>query len=348
MIRIIVVAALGLGVSGCGWLFDKEDGLFRDRSNDYRNSKELAPLKLPAGVSANSIDDNYAIPPISDRSELTGEFVVPRPESLGDEVSREAVRINRLGDEQWVLVNVSPGQVWPRLRSFFSLGGVGILRADAVNGILETTWIQPVDTALPKERYQLLIEQGVQRGTSEVRVKQMTISAGDDWPAQSSSTERENTLIQQLSQFLADSAIDSSVSMLAEQAHNASGRVTIEQKTGQEPYILLQLPYYRAWASLGLAIKKAGFIQDDLDATQQLYYVRYDRDEDEDSAEDDGWFSGWFSGDKAVEPQGTAYFVRIKQRDPQHVIINVELQSGAAMAEGEAEILLKLIKRHLT
>ena len=346
MIRIIVVAALSIGVSGCGWLFDKEDGIFRDRSHDYRKSKELKPLTIPAGINAHSIDDNYAIPPISDRSELTGEFVIPRPESLGDEVNREAVRINRLGEEQWILVNVSPGQVWPRLRSFFSLGGVGILRADAVRGILETAWIQPVDTNLPKERYQLKVEQGVQRGTSEVRVKQMAISAGSDWPTQSSSSAREDALVEQLSQFLADSAIDSSVSMLADQAHNASGRVTIEQKKGQQPYIELQLPYYRAWASLGLAIKKAGFIEDDLDATQQVYYVRYVHPEDEE--EEDGWFSGWFSDDEEEEAQGVAYFVRIKQLDEQRVKITVELQSGAAMAEGEADKLLKLIKRHLT
>ncbi|MGK0442433.1 MAG: outer membrane protein assembly factor BamC [Pseudohongiellaceae bacterium] len=341
-IKTILVVSLGLNLSACGWLTG-DDGYFRDRSNDYRKSQELEYLKIPTGINVSIIDDSYAIPEISDRADLTSEFVVPRPEALGEDVNREAVRISRLGDEQWVLVNIPPGQVWPRLRSFFNLGRVGLLRADAIRGVLETAWIQPVDSSLPKERYQLRIEQGVQRGSSEVRVTHMDIAAGLDWPESSSSTERENKLVQQLAQFLADSSINSSVSMLAEQAINASGRVTIEQQANREPHIVLQLPYYRAWASLGLAIGKAGYITDDLDATQQVYYVHYVHDEEEDEA----WFSGWFSDNTDTIQEGDAYFVRMIKRDEQQVEITIELQSGEVMAEGEADMLLKLIKRHL-
>lgn len=344
MIKIIALLVVVTHLSGCGWLFGDE-GVFRDRSHDYRKSYELDPLTMPSGVKTDAIQDGYAIPPISDRAELTSEFVVPRPEALSEEVDREAVRINRLGDEQWILVNVSPGQVWPRLRSFFNLGGVGLLRADAVRGEMETAWIQPVDGELPKERYQLSIEQGVQRGSSEVRVKQMTIEAGQNWPDESSNKAREDSLVSQLSQFLADAAIDSSVSMLAEQAIDASGRVSIEQEQGRDPYILLKLPEYRAWASLGLALNKAGYVQDDLDATQQLYYVHYDHIDEE---EDEGWFSGWFGGDEGPEANRVDYYVRMKQRDSQFMEITIELQSGEPMAEGEADTLLKMIKRHLT
>ena len=343
-IKIISVVICALTISACGWLTG-DDGIFRDRSNDYRKARETPPLILPEGVSSETIDDSYAIPQISDRSELSEIYVMPRPEVLGEEVDRETVRINRLSEQQWILVNGAPGQVWPRLRGFFNLGGISLLRADAVNGVLETTWIQPAEAELAKERYRLRIVQGVQRGSSEVYVLQMSEGEGSEWPKLSANIERENLMIQQLSQFLADTAIEGSVSMLAQQAIDSSGRVTIEQLQGSESFIRLELPLFRAWASLGLAIEKSGFELEDLDVSQHYYYVRYKHVKKE---EDEGWFSGWFGRDEKDTVPGVAYLIHMKEKSAERVEITIEKQGDEVFEEGELSTLLKLIKKHLS
>ena len=349
LLKLILLCLLLSGVSACGWLFG-DDGMFRDRSNDYRKAEVEPPLEFPDDIDSHIIDDSYAIPPISDRTALDDEFEVPRPEPLADDVNRDSVRINTLGDQRWILVDGTPGQVWPRLRGFLSLNQLAVQRADAVSGLIDTAWLQPAGEGALRERYRIRIEQGVQRGTSEVYVLQADIRAGqDDWPAASSNAEREQIMTQELAQYLADSAAAAAVSMLAQQAIDSTGKVTLEQDASDRPFIKLILPFNRAWASVGRALSKAGYEIDDLDRSQRLYYLHYlERDDDDDKP---GFFArlfSWGGGDDEQTDKGIAYYVRMEVQAEDTVLIRIERQSGNPMEKGEEEKLLKLIKRHLS
>jgi outer membrane protein assembly factor BamC len=348
-VKALILAAIAAHLSGCGWLFG-DDGTFRDRSNDYRNAKVEPPIKLPSGVNVEAVDDSYVVPPISDRTSLDAKFEVPRPEPLSTDVNRDVVRINTLGSQRWILIDGAPGAVWPRLRGFLSLNQLSVHRADAVRGLIETAWLQPNAENTLKERYRLRIEQGVQRETSEVYVLQADIRAGEaDWPTSSSNGEREELMMKELAQYLADSAAGASVSMLAQQAIDSSGKVTIEEDSNARPFIKLALPFSRAWASLGRALKKSGYSIDDLDRTERRYFVHY-KESDEDEEEEEGFFSSLFSfgSDDDETDKGVAYFVRVQKIDNSEVTITIERQSGESMDEGEAEHLLKAIKRHIS
>ncbi|MEE8058304.1 MAG: outer membrane protein assembly factor BamC [Pseudomonadales bacterium] len=355
IVKIALLTALLTNLNGCGWLFGYQ-GTFRDHSNDYRQAKVEALLEIPDHMDSNAIDDNYAIPQISDHTTLDDVFKVPAPEPLGDDIDRDAVRINTLGNQHWILVDGTPGQVWPRLRGFLSLNQLEVQRVDAVNGMIETGWLQPSVEGALRERYRLRIDQGVQRGTSEVYVLQVDIRAGkDDWPKFSSNSEREELMIRELAQYLADSAAAAAVSMLAQQAIDSSGKITLEEDANAQPFIRLQLPFTRAWASVGQALSKAGYTIDDMDRSQRVYYLHYLPQDQEDDNEP-GFFAALFSWDsdnEASRGKGIAYYLRLNEQDPNTVMITIERQSGEGMNEkemnkGEAEKLLKLIKRHIS
>lgn len=334
--------------SGCSWLFGDE-GTFRDRGDDYRKAKIEAPLQVPDNLDAETIDDRFAIPAISDRLSLSDEFIVPRPQALESDVDRDSVRINTLGSQQWILVNGAPGQVWPRLRGFLSLNELAVKRADAINGIIETAWLQPAAEEVQQERYRLRIEQGVQRGTSEVYVLQADIADGADaWPAQSSNDEREKLMTRSLAQYLADSAAAAAVSMLAQQAIDSSGKVVLEEDANAMPYIKLSLPYSRAWAAVDKALRDAGFEIDDLNRSEELYYVHYlDTGEDEDNKP--GFFKRLFSSKSDEEKErGIAYLVKVSKQDSNAVHITIETQSGDSLDALETKKLLVLLKRHIS
>lgn len=354
--RTILVLPLAVFVStstGCGWLTG-DDGFFRDRSSDYRAASVEPSLKVPLELDAETIDDSYAIPPINDKTSLSDEFEVPRPEPLADDLNRDTVRINKLANQRWILIDGAPGQVWPRLRGFLSLNQLSVQRADAVNGLIETGWLQPSTEGSLQERYRLRIEQGVQRGSSEVYVLQADTRSGqNDWPEVSNNAERENLMIQSLAQYLADSAAAAAVSMLAQQAIDSSGKVSLGQDKLGKPFIKLQLPYFRAWASVGNALEKANFKIDDRNRSKQMYYLHYlDRQQDDDEP---GFFASLFSWGSSkdndpneIHEQGIAYHLHIKSESDQAVVITIERQSGQTIEKGEAEKLLKLIKRHIT
>ena len=347
-LKTVIALSLITQISACGWLFG-DSGTFRDRSDDYRSAKVESILILPNDIDSEAMSDTYAVPPISDRTSLSTKFEVPKPEPLSTDVNRDAVRINTLGSQRWILIDGSPGMVWPRLRGFLSLNQLSVQRADAVNGIIETAWLQPDTENTLKEHYQLRIEQGVQRGTSEVYVLHADIRAGEGkWPEYSSNSEREELMIKELAQYLADSAAAASVSMLAQQAIDSSGKVTLEENSNAQPYVRLILPFSRAWASLGRALKKSGFDTDDLDRSKQTYFVSYREKSGEE--EEKGFFSSLFSfsSDDEQGDMGIAYTVHLKQNKEKHIIITIEHQTDETIAKDEAERLLKLIKRHLS
>lgn len=321
--------------------------MFRDRGNNYRSADYDPPIQVPNTLNARTIDDSYAIPEISNKYTLQGEFVLPRPDPLLGAIERDAVRINKLGDSQWILVDGTPGEVWPRLRGFLSLNSIQLARADAVNGILETVWLQPKKETIPKERFRIILDQGVQRRTTEVYIRQANqLNAPSDWPAASSDREREDIMIRELSQYLADSATSASVSMLAQQGMDSSGKVKLEEGTDKTPLLALDLPFSRAWASLGLALEKAGMTIDDLNREQRVYFVKYIiLEDDEFVKEEPGFFARLFSSKEELE--GVPYFIRVKPATAERVIISVEKQSGDALSEDEAIKILKVIKRYL-
>ncbi len=336
-----------LSLQSCSWLFG-DDGTFRDRSNDYRQATVEPPLTLPEGIDSDSLDDSYAIPPISDRTTLNEKFVIPAPEPLAEDIDRDTVRINSLGSQSWILVDGAPGQVWPRLRGFLNLNQLSVQRADAVSGIIETGWLQPAGEDALRERYRLRIEQGVQRGTSEIYVLQADLRAGtDSWPESSSALDREKIMTQELAQYLADSAAAASVSMLAQKGLDSSGKVTLEEDSKQTVYIKLLLPFSRAWASLGLSLEKAGFQIDDLNRDQKLYYVTYTEKSRKEKEEGFfSWLTSWGADDEKNR-KGVPYFVRVTQINDQSVSITIERQSGEKVEKAEAEKVLKLIKKHI-
>ena len=349
-LKLVSAAMLITQVSACSWLFDNE-GTFRDRSNDYRQATVEPPLTLPEGMDSESMDDSYAIPAISDRTTLDDEFELPTPEPLTDNLNRDHVRINTLAEQRWILVDGAPGQLWPRLRGFLSLNQLAVQRTDAVNGLIETAWLQPEGEGVLRERYRLRIDQGVQRDTSEVYVLQADIRSGDQsWPQQSSNDEREKIMIQELAQYLANSSAAAAVSMLAQQAIKSSGKITLEQDANKNAYIKLALPFPRAWASVGKALQKSGFEIDDLNRTEQVYYVSYvETSEEKEKNGMFSWLYDWAASDDENNPAaGTPYLLRLRDNGSNTVAITIERPNNAEISKSDTEKLLKLIKRNIT
>ena len=340
--RRFFVLTLSLFV-GCSWLPEQE--YIRDRSDDYRKARVEPRIKVPAHLEDDALKDIYVIPPTTERLMPTGEFEVPRPAPLVASGTEELVRIQRLGDEEWVLASVAPGQLWPQVRSFLSSNGVQVARVDARAGLIETGWFRGRDASMD-ERYRFRIEQGVQRNTSELHVLQM-YQAGDitRWPEASADQQRGSDMLMLVAQYIANSTEAAPVSMMAQQAISASGRVNLLEGTDGQPYIRLQLPYYRAWASTERALRESSFQIRDLDRSSGVFYVRFVPPEDEDG----GWF-GWLFGDDdeaSKELSDQDYLVTMKQVDENQVHITMAREDGKALELAQAQNLLSLVKGNI-
>ncbi len=342
--QIAVMAAALATSAGCGYLFG-DDGVFRDPSEDYKRAPEIPVVSVPEDAQGKELRDLYAIPPVEESLVMAGEFEVPRPAPLVAGAGDELVRIQKLGDESWALVGAAPGQVWPQVRAYLAAAGIQVARVDARAGLMETSWLQ-LENRTMASRFRFRIEQGVQRGTSELHVLQMN-QAGevDSWPAVSDDLELEAEMLRAVSQYVANSADSAPVSMVAEQAISAGGKISMQESPKGYTYIRLDLPFDRAWASLGRALEKSGFEITDRDRSSGAYYVRLVGQPDE---QEEGWFDWLFGGEKEHPMAGREFLVSVNALDQASVEIRLQEQNAAEpLPKRDEQGLLALIKGNI-
>ncbi|GAB3093225.1 outer membrane protein assembly factor BamC [Aestuariicella hydrocarbonica] len=308
VLRVALLAAVG-GVSGCSSLFGQE-GFFRDRGDDYLNADMVPPMKLPAGVSEQGIQQLYVVPQISNKEvDFSGTFEVPRPQALSDSAFTDRVKIQKLGEKRWILVSASPAEVWPQVRSFLSRNNLEVVYTDATNGVIETGWLKFKGDEEFKDKYRLQIEQGVQPDSTEIHVLHMSVAQDTpgrgqvNWPASSANLEREAWMMDELAATIASDGGSGQAASLLAQTIGLSGKVNLEAGQG-EPYLHLMLDYARAWATVGHAVNQDGFTLWESDDVVGVYYVNFDPAATEEGDDEPGFFSGLFGGDE--EPRASS------------------------------------------
>ncbi|MFK7830834.1 MAG: outer membrane protein assembly factor BamC [Congregibacter sp.] len=329
-------------LTGCGYLFG-DSGVFRDTTNDYREAAEAPLIALPGELSSDNLDEIYAIPAIQSEPQFGKSDRVPRPAPLVAASADQLVRIQKLADESWALIAIAPGQLWPQLRSFLSAAGVTVARMDAREGIIESTYLD-LKEQTQASRFRFRVERGVQRGNSELHVLQMHQATDDSWPAQSDDLELESDMLRGVAQFIANSADTAPVSMMAEQSISATGKVALEDDD-QGPFIRLDLPFARAWASLSRSLEMSGFEITDRNRSDGLYYVTYRGEDDEDKS---GWF-GWLSGGEDEHPaQGMPLLLSVRSVETERMHLRLSSEGTGEDLELEAlQSLLVLIKGNI-
>jgi outer membrane protein assembly factor BamC len=343
-LRFLLPAVAVLACGGCGYLFG-DKGVFRDKSEDYKKAPEVGVLAIPQDKGPADLGEAYPIPPVDESLVLAGEFEVPRPAPLVAGAGDDVVRIQKLGEESWALIGMAPGQVWPQVRGFMAASNIQVARVDARAGLMESNWLT-LEGASMASRFRFRMEQGVQRGTSELHILQMN-QAGDidNWPAQSDDPAQADQMLQAVAQYLANSADSAPVSMMAEQGIEATGRISMQESPAGYTYIQLDLPYDRAWASLGRALEKSQFQVTDRDRSTGYYYARF---LGPDGAEEDGWLDWLWGGDDDQPMVGESFVVTIQPDGEQSNTIRLQPQEDLEeFGKREEQSLLALIKGNI-
>lgn len=277
-VKAFTMVSLFTGLTACGWLTGPE-GFFRDRSGDYRNVSAEPDLKVPEQTPSNQIVDLLVVPETDQQLKKNDEsgFKAPMPPRIGAHQNENLIRVQKLGDQRWMLVNLPPEKLWPRIRDFLLVNRVPLIQEKAESGLLETNWLLYDQDETVRERYRFVIEQGVQRETAEIHILQSqqarSESAEATWPQASINAKREKWMIDQVADFLINTASRPSVSLLAQ---GLSGEPKLSfSKVNNDPKLLLQLPYNRAWASVAHGLKKAEFKINDVNRDAGYLLVTY-------------------------------------------------------------------------
>ncbi len=312
MARYGYLVCLSASLSGCGVFFG-DDGVFRNRENDYLKADNLPPLVLPAGTNKEAMGELYPIPPISASDfgydATASEYDVPRPMPLSANMLQDNVKIQRVGEKSWILVNAAPGELWPRVRNFLNANNLSVARADLKQGIIETGWLQFKTDLNSQDKYRLQIDQGIQPETSEIHITHVNVQGAakptqdPEWPTKSMNAEREKWMMDDLAANLASDSTEGGTSMMAQ---SIGGNVAAKAALGMyrnEPVMTLKLDKTRTMATIAYAAKRDGFQLFESDASTGMFYVHYKNLEDAKP----GWFKRFFRIGLNPKPVTTPY-----------------------------------------
>jgi len=334
-LNIVVI----LSLSGCGWL-----GL-RDRSNDYLLAEETDVTVVPEGLDSIVLGQIYPVPQIPINNVELIEFDVPRPQPASVNTFEQMVKIQSLEGRRWVLINVPPSEVWPRVRNVLNRNGVPAALADGSKGVIETVWVKFNSDEENSHRFRFRISPGVQLDSAEISAlhNQAPRSEEDQaaWPQGSDSDQREQDMLSMIANELADSANYASVSLLAQDI-GGDAKVEVVAPEVADPFISAKLSFDRTWASIIYSADRGGFVSIDQNRSEGIIYVNYS----DETADEPGFFARWFGGgsDEILEVN---YRVLVET-----VGANVEVRivgaEGQGLNKAEALRLLKVLRSNMS
>ncbi|WP_051294145.1 outer membrane protein assembly factor BamC [Pseudoduganella violaceinigra] len=335
--RGLVVGALMLSLTGCGMV----QSVVGDSKVDYKSAKKASTLDVPPDLTQLSKDNRYSLPS-NDRGVATASgYQAARGTTPGaapastNEVATTgngAVRVERAGNQRWLVVQQTPEALWPQLKSFWEESGFNLAVENSTAGVMETEWNEnrakiPQDfirntigkvfdglySSGERDKYRTRLERNPaggteiyisHRGTQEVASGPQNESTM--WTNRNSDPNLEAIFLAKLMAKLGGSPDETTARTSVDNAAVQAQHATLMGE-GAGRFIKTDEGFDRTWRRVGLALDRAGFTVEDRDRVQGVYYVRFVND----ATDTRGWFSRLFSSsDKDKEAQRYRISVR--------------------------------------
>lgn len=292
-----MAAAVLCVLSGCGWMND-DRGFVRNTSDDYLDAREARPLIIPEDMAASPIRGTYDIPPIEAKP-LARHFPgrAPRPDAIFADDSDDAVKIQRLGERQWLVVGDPPATVWPVVKQFLGDNGVSVAAESPAGGRVDGSWLEVADKEYGdvvrgvlrdvkgeasaftgRDRVRFRIEHGIRLGSSEVHVRHENDALGEPveaWPEASALPDVEEQLLHEFGGYYGAGVTAQSISMIALDIAS-SEKAVVERDEQGYPLLRLNVDFERAWAVVGQALQRAELDVKQLERSSGSFQVEVD------------------------------------------------------------------------
>ncbi|HEX4764281.1 MAG TPA: outer membrane protein assembly factor BamC [Usitatibacter sp.] len=371
-----IPAMLALALAGCSW--------FGSSKPDYKSAQARAdqPLEVPPELTAPTMDDRYAIP--DPRTQTTysqyskaagsqGSAPVAGTSSNTVLPKVEGARLERYGDQRWLVVKGEPDKVWPVIRDFWIENGYPLAREEPNTGIMETDWYddkskipqdivrRTVGKVLPslwstprRDKFRTRLEKGAEPGTTEIfvsnrNVEEVYTNNNQDrtvWQSREADRDLEAEMLSRM--LVKFGAAEQQVAAATAKAPapvrsgaqpaaaTSESRNAVLENSGAGPLVVND-SFDRAWRRVGLALDRVGFTVEDRDRSKGIFYVRYvdpEVDREAQASKNESWT------DKLKfwksTPKGPTPQYRIQVSDAGASMSQVQVQNSQGAAEGSS------------
>ena len=356
MPRWTALAMAAFLATGCSVL--QEDKI------DYKSAKQVSTLEVPPDLSQLNRETRYVVP---GNVVTASGYQVAQPAqkvptaatTVGD------VRIERAGNQRWLVVNRPADQLWSPVRDFWQENGF-LLTLDQENlGVMETDWAEnraklPQDiirstlgkvfdslySTGERDKFRTRLERNA-NGSTEIYISHRGM-------VEVYNSERKDTTVWQPrpadveleAEFLRRLMVKLGVTQEQSKALLAAGATATSSKVAtvnNQPVVQINEGFDRAWRRVGLALDRTGFTVEDRDRAQGLYFVRYVEADATKAAEaKPGFFSRLFGSSTPKEAAPVRYRISVKSSADQTTVAVLNA-SGQPEASATAQRIVQII-----
>lgn len=350
-VRFFFGLAFILSLSACS--------IIADRSNEYKEAEDIAPLQVPASLSAGKIKERYAVPDIEGLSVAPGDYTLPSPPDATAGLSEAPYELKQVGNDTWLEIALPPSRVWPLLEQFWEDYQIEVLNKSVERGhfgttklteseanqrfisLLESTAHEP--TLIDGMSFQARLVQGVRRNTSELEVRAFFPHNAPqnfhEWSSALSLPRVERALLVSIGEEITDDSDNSRYSLKAVNIGDKSLVSLLEDEAGYG-YLELKLSFKRAWTEVSEAIESAGVLVAAKDRDQGVFYISYLDQEDIDS-----WYTTESSLNESKAERNAE--LRFYPQGPNLIHVRAKLLSEELEPE-DLRTLIELVFSHIS
>lgn len=305
-----------------------EDGLLRDKKQDYERATTIPRLDVPEHLDSNSIHDLLQVPEVGSVAiKQEGDFEVPRPAFFYAEAGNDAVNLARDGKDKYILVNEAPEDVWQKLLEFWSYNHMELAITDPQQGLMETTWI--VDEAedqgfftelmqsvtfqsgegdqMDKLRVRLARDEDPDK--TAIRMQHVRVSAEEenpvaDWSQQRSDVSYKSEMMYAMLHYLSKATETTTAVALQRRESQPTMSSLLGRDADGNPVLKVIGSVDEVWNSLGEAMEQADMDVGSSNRDIGKYYMTYTSSTPFDDEGSSGGFWGfieWLHSDRADE-----------------------------------------------
>lgn len=366
------------GIAGCGGSLNS---LLEPDRIDYKSASkgQTRSLEIPPNLTQLQRENRYAIPDNNRGIATASGYNLQqgnRP-ATANVVAPAAVadmRIERAGNQRWLVVKQAPEVLWPKLKHFWQEAGFLINVEMPEAGILETDWaenrlkipqslvrrtlgrvLESLYDTSERDKFRTRLERTgdghteiyiSHRGAEEVLAGAVSRQESTIWTSRPSDPELEAQFLSRLMAHLGAEENKSKITVANAVPMQARARL-VKGEAGA--YVEADEGFDRAWRRVGLALDRVGFTVEDRDRTQGLYFVRYvdqAADAQNKPTSEKGFLSRLFSGKDDSAKTAQRYRVSVKSTGSAS---RIEVLNGEGRIErsASAERILTLLNEQL-
>ena len=275
------------GLNGCNSFRDSLSG---EDSINYKSVVRADPLSIPPDLTQAASDPRYKAPAGAANSTTysqyqQGQVAAKNPQQVARASNvlpeRTDMRVERDGDLRWLVVNLPPDQVFPKVSDFWTENGFVLDVVDPKAGLLVTNWAenrakipeswirQALGSILEglwdsgtRDKFRTRIERSATPGRTEIYIshqhmeEKSTLSGTETdvrWVNGREDPGLNAAMLARLMVFLGDD-IDGARRKMAQAQRSPQEPKVTEPVAGDKTTLIISESFERAWRSIRVAL----------------------------------------------------------------------------------------------